>query len=451
MCFFRTVVFVPNWKERMRFSLLSLPLFLLAQPAVAGAEALSSIADNLKTFSDRAEYWIPFFQRRAEWILWMTIGVIILGAISTITSTISALVNRKSSKIAVAVITAAISASISIVTGFKSQVFHADQDSYRAIEIGMRQVVESIKQDLKNYQVALEQSGGEETISEADAQDIRDKFKTDRTELFKLDDRARKLEITILTTFESKSATFFKWPEITTAFASSQQSGQAGPTSYLAWGTGNCDTIYGAREYARYDGLRRLAIQVEPKASAERLDALINAIDGSVTEGRNILSKDSRGGRFVIQQTEMSLNKVFVQRSLLRVGSGVRPSPNFSAALTLRPGFSGQVEVGSKLTPKGLEGAFIFLFNVNSRGDVTRLQLIEFKVYNNSGTGSTRWSFDVMLGGQRVFAIPVRRLEDSGRPTTCKTVEGEKLEGAVDLPNSGTIEIKVIGYRPRDL
>ena len=119
-------------------------------------------------------------------------------------------------------------------------------------------------------------------------------------------------------------------------------------------------------------------------------------------------------------------------------------------ALSLKPGFSGQVELGSKLTPKGLEGAFTFLFNVDSRAGVTHLQLLEIKVYNNSGTGSTRWSFDVTLGGERVLAIPMRRLEDSGRPTTCKTVEGEKLERDVNLAKSGTIELKVIGYRPTE-
>ncbi len=435
----------------MRFSLLSLPLFLLAQPAVAGAESLSHIADDLKTLSDRAESWIPYFQSRADLVMWMTIAVICLGAISTATSTVTALAKGNWTKLVTAVMTIVITASIAIVTGIKAEVLHADQDSYRSIEIGIRQVVELIKQNLKNYEVVLGQSDEPGTaISDADAKEILDKFTTHRTELFKLNDRAQKLEITIQTPLKRPSAAFFWLPEMTTAFASTYQQAQTAPNGYLAWGTGNCDTIYGAREYARYDGRRHLAIQVEPKASAERLDALINAIDGSVTEGRNILSKDSQG-RFVIHQTEMSLNSVLVQRSLLRVGNGARPSPSFTAELTLKPGFSGHAEVGSKQTPKGLEGAFIFVFKVDSHGGVTRLQLLEIKVHNDSASGSTRWSFDVMLGGRRAFAIPMRRLEDSGKPTTCKVLDTEKLEGAMDMPNSSAINIKVIGYRPKDL
>jgi hypothetical protein len=431
-----------------RFSLLSLPLFLLAQSVVARAESLSNIAADLKTLSEHGEAWIPFFQSRADWVMWMTMGVIVLGGISTITSAISAFANAKSGKFAAALITAVITATIAVVTGFKSQVFHADVDSYRAIEMSLRQVVESTKQDLRNYAVVLERSGREEEISDADAEDIRDRFKRDQSDLVKLNDRAQRLEVSIVSSLQAKPTAFFRWPETPAVLAGVEKS-QVSQGSYVAWGTGNCNTIYGAREYARYDALRRLALQAEPTASADRLDALINAIEGSVTEGRNILNKDKQGG-FVIQQTELSLNQLFLQKSLLRVANGARRPSSFSATATLKPGFTGPIEVGAKSPTKGSEGAFVFGFKLDSRGG-PRLQLLDMKVYDSAGKGSTRWSFDVMLGGQRVFTIPMRRQEDSGRPTICKTVQGEKLEGPVNLPQSGALQIEVIGYRPKGL
>lgn len=405
-------------------------LFLLvAAPNTAQAHTLDETAGKLKDLAARAETWIPFLQAREQLVSNITLGLIVLGALATL----AALAQNTKAKW----ITAAITALMTTLVGVKSQVLRADQESFGSLEIATAKWVQGTKDDVANYEKAR-------AFSQADEEaEYGGKFTSRITEFDKIDARAEKLNITLSV---ARQHAALELPGETAVFAAGlPQSAPAPPgNSYVAIGKGICSSTSGAGEYARFDGRRRIASEISPGATPEELDALIMAVDESSVDQWDHLTTDL-DRHLATHLTQVTLNKVLAQPIFLKPRVESRPKPQFSASAALRPG---RVEVGIPQHAKGLEGAFVFALEVTAQPGGFAVRLGEIRTYDDGGAGTTRWSFDVVVGGNRLFAVPLRRLEDSGKPTTCQTLPDEHLLGTVKATGSAPLELKVLGYRP---
>jgi hypothetical protein len=422
------------------------PLLFLLASFVARSQTLKDTADTLQDIGKSAASWIPYFQQRDNIITAMTIVVIFLGAIGTVTAL------AKTDRIKW--VTAAITAVITILTSVKAQVFHADQESFGALAAATSRTVQDLRRDLDNYQKAFQfaVARGKDDLGEEDGSVYRIAFKTDRENIEKIDARAQKLNVTIMSP-RTVSASF-RWPALTRVYAAPMQPARpprfGPPNALVSTGIGACDTTYGAREYARFDGRRRLALQLEPGATGERLDSLIGSIDSSVSEPWSNLSAETNS-QMAIHTVQVTINRVLADNARRRIKNEVRARPGFLGVLVVKPGITGHVQVGSPAIQRGFDGAFVFDLDVSEQGGAVRVQVTHIKTYDDSSPNSSRWSFDVLVNNQRAFSVPLRRLEDSGKPTTCRVAKDENLQNTVKLSKAGVgFELRIQGYKAKD-
>ena len=58
-------------------------------------------------------------------------------------------------------------------------------------------------------------------------------------------------------------------------------------------------------------------------------------------------------------------------------------------------------------------------FGFAGERDAVNLSLTQIEVFDDASLGSTQWIFKVFVNGKPAIHIPLRRYEDSGKPTTC--------------------------------
>src|SRR5580765_4348205 len=138
-------------------------LLFLFSPFVAQSQALKDTADTLQDIGKSAASWIPYFQQRDNIITGMTLVVIVLGAMGTVTAL------AKTERIKW--VTAGITALIAILTSVKSQILHADQESFGALAAATSRAVQDLRHDLENYQKAFQfaVAKGKDDLGEEDA------------------------------------------------------------------------------------------------------------------------------------------------------------------------------------------------------------------------------------------------------------------------------------------
>jgi hypothetical protein len=403
-------------------------------PLPTYAQSLTAAANRLEQFADAANTWVPYLQDRASLITWMTVAVIVMGAVGTIT----ALLTHK----AVRWITATITAGIAIVSGVKSEVLKADKESFAALATAVANFVSLSKAEIGNYRAAIEYAP---VLNDEDRTYYTNTFSELSKALNAIQTRAETLEISILT---PRAVAWLSVPGVA-ALLASQAAPKVAASMLVGAGTGVCSSTSGAREYARSDGRRRLALQLDPTASPERLDALIGSLDGLAVDQWSRLTAD-KATRRASYSAQVTLNRA-LSPSAAGVPQEGRPAPRYSASAVVPAGFAGRLEVGAPQVPRGLEGAFRFSFTVTRRAGAITAELVEIATYNDSSPGSTRWSFDVLAGATRLFSVPMRRLEDSGRPTICYVSPDERLRGTATVTASGPVELRVLGFKPKDL
>jgi hypothetical protein len=341
-----------------------------------------------------------------------------------------------------------------VLTGIKTQVLHADEESYRAVAASAERVVQRVKDRYANEFVPtrdINARAGQEP-DPVEIQGLLDRFSKDQADIELLDERAARLigrSIMVARSGATPGPVGWRLPELT-AVAHAQAAAQQGPPRVSAGllavlGTGTCTSTFGAREYARFDARRRLALQLEPSARAERLDAVIAAVDGAAADAWNRVTPGTGG--FVTNTSQVTLNRVLAQSTLQKARSGPRPAVRFTAVVQVPAAFSGRLT--ARTVPKISEGDFAFTFQVSRAGTTLRAELAEISILNDSSIGSTRWSFDVLGDGRRLFAVPMHRFDDSGgRSTVCRPQADEGLNGSVTLARTGPVELKVLGYKP---
>jgi hypothetical protein len=391
---------------------------------------------------------VPYLHSRDQWVTWMTVGVIVLGALATLTAL------AKSSS--VKWLTAGITASIAIIGGVKSQILHADVESYGGLALTTEVWIKHVKDNVNAFEAAkaLAPDGGR--LSDETRGLFEANFKQSLSEWQQIDERAKKLQLSFEVTRPGVRIVTWRLPGEATLLAAGQTPQQAQQQvqqtaksvgRYIQRGTGICSTVFAASEYARFDGRRRLALQLQPTASGRSLDALIASLDGSAVDQVDKLTVDP-ATRLATQVTQVSLSYVLAQPGYLKWQADDRATPRYTAATALRPATNGTVDVGATTVPRGSEGAFVFHFNAAYQGGTLTAQLLEIRTFEDSSVGSTRWSFDVMAGSQRLFSIPMRRLEDTGKPTTCRVLPDEGLQGSVKIPYGAQAELRVVGFKP---
>jgi hypothetical protein len=428
---------------------LSALLAAVAVPAPAQAQTLADTAAHLKELASRAESWVGYLNTWDHVVTAITIGLIVLGAAATF----AALARKAQARW----LTAAITATMTVLTGVKALVTHGDGESFGSLAVAITRTVQDARDDISTYEneAAVARQMGLDGVQGDEREYYRNAFAKHLANIEKIDDRASKLKITIMVARDASpapSSLGSLLPGVATLLAAERGRPQAqqaaDAASYVDTGVGVCSTTFGAREYARFDGRRRLALQLEPTATPERLDALIARIDASVVDASNQLTFDA-GTRMATHKTRVTLKKVLTQAAFLKAPESGRSIPRYNAASApVASGFDGRIEIGSNRPAVGNESAFTFVLQVRYAAGAVEATLVEIKSYDDSSVANSRWSFDVLAEGQRLFAVPLHRFEGSGKPTTCRPQPDENLKGSIKVTVNGPIKLSVVGYRP---
>jgi hypothetical protein len=424
---------------RLRFPFF----FLLGCPAVR-AQGLEISAITLKKYAQSVESYLPQLNQKADIVVAITIALIVMGAV---TAAVALMLKERGKWV-----TALIGVGISILTGIKAEVYHANQESFESVSSAASLALEKTYTDLTSYDTAVSMhhpATADNAATREYESALAADFASDRKALEDIAPRAAKLGVR----FERKAEinSWLRLPHLPLVNAAAQASRvpswiskpRSRPDAFVVIGTGSCSTPIAAREFSRYDARRRLALQLEPGATPERLDVIIAAIDTSVDDQTNYLANYGTG--VVTNYTEASLNRAFRPATAV---AKTRPERRFLAFASVNPSFRGEL-IARTSKGKDVEGDFEFVFQVDSTSKPAAIRLNEIRVIDDSSAGSTRWSFDVWAEGRRIFAVPMRRYSDSGHPSLCRVLSDELLEGQFSA--SGKLsQIQVFGYKPKD-
>ena len=246
---------------------------------------------------------------------------------------------------------------------------------------------------------------------------------------------------------------------------------QAGANpQWEATGTGDCNLLSQAETNSRVAATEILAGKIRREVSApfedlQRLRAFA-AKYGSVSQYR-----DGKGTAF---RTELTLSSLFSRQaginSYLAAGRQIqakqasveeRPNPlqqkdTKKNAPQERDGFIERAVViplgGGPVILKAADpknGWFVFHFNVSAgKSPTATVTLRAVDIHQDGSGGSTRWSFDFLSNGNRVFSLPEQRWDDSARPTRCTIDPNAGFSGQAAVGKSG-VELTAIGIKPK--
>jgi len=417
-------------------------------PALGNDQKIGAASD-LRKHAKRAyddamivESWFPHLQSRAELLTSITVIVIILSVLPTVLTL--------GTKNWMKIVMASISAVVAILIGIKAQVFHADKENYESILIEAKLAVRLIKSAHEELESTL--AANPNGLSVGEAAPFLKNFPDYRNKLTELSNRAVTLKVALLSPGPLvKRSALPVSPAV--AYAASGDpvlSASSTAADLVAVGVGACSTTFGAKEYARYEARRLIASEFDSKATPEKLVALINVNedDGAFRDRRNQLNRERKDGLFIYRaETLLNRNRASSNNSTIRAERDLHSRWEGVAALS--PGSTKRFEVSTR--PGQSEGKFTFVFDaVRSHAEV-RLELLEILIFDDGSGNSTRWYFDVSVENRRVFRVPTHRYEDGGHPTLCKPSIDEGLKGNVSIVAPRSVNVKVTGYKPKDL
>jgi hypothetical protein len=77
----------------------------------------------------------------------------------------------------------------------------------------------------------------------------------------------------------------------------------------------------------------------------------------------------------------------------------------------------------------------------------TRLTLDRVQVDNDGSFGTTDWTFEVSIGGEPQFTVPMRGLDDSPGENLARPADPAKASVELKLPPGKTTALSVRGFR----
>jgi hypothetical protein len=91
-----------------------------------------------------------------------------------------------------------------------------------------------------------------------------------------------------------------------------------------------------------------------------------------------------------------------------------------------------------------------FGFSATIDGENRTFSLRRIDVYSDGGPGGTRWIFRFTANGKPLLTIPLRRYEDSGKPTRCYIRNEEMRTATFSGSNLQPVNFTVEGLRRRN-
>ena len=463
-------------------------LFLFLTFALAPA-ASGEVSGEAKRISERAEQskkWSVSLQERVDKLRTLKLATLFLGALTTLLAAGKAVVGDtlpgptqnkddvqaekpKSGKGSislvrlVAITTAVAAGTATFLAAWRSEILHAEKDSAAEILAGLGEYRDSVQNKFDTYsdlQQERDKHRDQPNAAEVGGQDLKklqddwrkqdDQWDKEIAEKVKemgiLQDSGQKLihraRLLLETDQPRLPASVALWP-FGNVYAQRQPSYQGPSWQQSATknsdseyyqdvtGEGNCTQSFAAREYSRYEGRIKIALQIEPGASGSRIIQILKALDTSVQDRDQYTVQES--GSMIRAVTWTRIFKETAKEKVAKMPP-LKPNPpqRWEGNAAISP--SGTTIVKG-LVKRG--GTFEFTFD--SKGGILRVR--DVAVFQDGSAGSTRWAFDVLVDDKLLFRIPTHRYDDSGKPTRCQSTQ----QFEASLPTGAKL-IKMYGY-----
>jgi hypothetical protein len=444
----------PTMTRRLAFALL---LLFLAAPvatlhAQLTAETQESFLQDIKDRISRTEAQIPQWEGAAARYWRASVGVMVLGLLSTLVAFLSGFKSDAKSEPpaqgmarrlgGLAIAGCLIGLIVTGLTWWLQNGFASDRKGYLKAVGEARNVIGQVNLQLQVYRAR-------KFLDIEPALDFLSKQVTPLT------DKLSALDLSLVS-----------WvPKLEPiAYAQEVQQMRAGLS---VTGIGECNLLPQAEANSRAAAVERLV------SSAAKI-AGISPTQADRDSLRTFVTKYSTSAQYKNKdqfQTTMTLNPTFANPKL--IGSFVdsdrrshmTPEQRIEMVrkqiMTKNPNASvdgfletTQVVVSPAGTvnlsaPDKKNGSFQFGFDVKPQGNAMALVILRtVEIAQDASGGSTRWRFDILSFGSVVISLPEQRWDDSGRPTRCTVDGGAGYSAVVKAPNGGA-PITIIGMKPK--
>ena len=404
---------------------------LLAQPSGGAAED-----SGLQWVNEQISEFEAFIQQcRVSQTMVLSLSLLI-GVLGIATSIIQSL-NRGWTKTT----TVIIGGCVSVLTLFSTLYFKVDHRTYEKTIVEARKLLKEARFRIGTYKEipATDRVNREAALREL--RDIIDKFP-----------EVEKLVIGASADFSIPVvyAVDRDLPSWTRSSVSEDKS------RFLYVGRGESNLLAQAKLRARANAVTRATadaahrIKGDHLGQADRIAAVRAYVDEAIEEGESVYEYQHKTQMFVYYE-RYQLRKSAVWFAPVGKLSAPQLPPKRLEVSTQIPQHDlvTQRKVSRSINAPALpgeKGAFRFNLSFIRKGPhAISLTLDDIEIHQDGSSGSTRWLFDIVIGGHHAIRLPMQRFDDTKKPTRC--VMGESAD--VTLSQAvRPIDVRVIGYSP---
>jgi hypothetical protein len=413
------------------------------------------LLDDTKARIQNTENVLPMWESAASWHWRVSVGVMLLGLLSSALAAIKAL-KRQGNKprgrraavaedkaLSVPVVAAIlIGLAVTGLTWWLQNGFAADRRGYRKAIIQATGVIGQIKTRMEVYRSRSFDKVPDDLLNYLS------------TEITPLADKLQALQENLVAQAVM--------PLGTTVYA------QGLREVFSATGTGGCNLLAQAEEQSRVAAVEKLVASLSK-------DAALGVTSANRDTLREYVAKyatRSQSGNLDKFQTTLTLNPTFtnprVLGPFLQSGKSTASVSREQRIDVIRRQVSssnpnaevdGFLETSATIPPQGgvvtlqardrKKGSFVFTFSMDPTGQGTaRLALRGIEINEDASGGSTRWSFEVLSGGTIILSLPVQRWDDSAKPTKCSFDADAGFFATVKSSTSG-VPLTIVGLKPK--